>query len=43
MVFKDENIRLKDAHIVSREIEMKLKKHFKRASVLIRPDPFDDH
>ena len=43
MVFKDENIRLKDAHIVSREIEMKLKKHFKRASVLIRLDPFDDH
>lgn len=43
MVFKDENISLKDAHIVSREIEMKLKKHFKRASVLIRLDPFDDH
>ncbi len=43
MVFKDENIRLKDAHIVSREIEMKLKKHFKRASILIRLDPFDDH
>lgn len=43
MVFKDENIRLKDAHTVSREIEMKLKKHFKRASVLIRLDPFDDH
>ena len=43
MVFKDENISLKDVHIVSREIEMKLKKHFKRASVLIRLDPFDDH
>lgn len=43
MVFKDENISLKDAHIVSREIEMNLKKHFKRASVLIRLDPFDDH
>ena len=43
MVFKDENISLKDAHAISREIEMKLKKHFKRASVLIRLDPFDDH
>lgn len=43
MVFKDENISLKDAHAISREIEMKLKKHFKRASILIRLDPFDDH
>ena len=43
MVFKEENISLKEAHAISRVIEMKLKQHFKKASVIIRLDPFDDH
>lgn len=43
MVFKNSDISLKDAHLISREIESNLKKYFRRASVIIRLDPFDDH
>lgn len=43
MVFKNPDISLKEAHLISSEMEQKLKKHFKRASVIIRLDPFEDH
>lgn len=42
MVFKNPDISLKEAHKISYEIEATLKKRFRRASVLIRLDPFED-
>ena len=42
MVFKNENISLKEANAVSCEIEQALKNHFKKASILIRLDPYNE-
>jgi len=43
MVFKDENISLKEANEISCEVEQKLKKHFKeKTSILIRLDPYNE-
>ncbi len=43
MVFKNPDISLKEAHKISYEIEATLKKRFRRASVLVRLNPFEDH
>ena len=42
IVFKNKNISLKEANEISNEIEKDLKKHFKKSSILIRQDSYDE-
>jgi len=42
IVFKNKNISLKDANMISNEIEKDLKKHFKQSSILIRLDSYNE-
>lgn len=42
MVFKNPDISLKAAHEISYAVEAALKKRFRRASVIVRLDPFED-
>ena len=42
LVFKNKNISLKEANIISNDIEKALKKHFKKSSILIRLDSDDE-
>ena len=42
IVFKDKDISLKKANWISNEIEKELKKHFKKSSILIRLDSYNE-
>ncbi len=42
IVFKNKNISLKEANEISNEIEKDLKKRFKKSSILIRQDSYDE-
>ena len=42
MVFKNAGISLKEAHQVNNDVEISIKKKFKKANVLIKLDPIDD-
>ena len=42
LVFKNKKISLKEANDISNEIEKELKKHFKKSSILIRLDSYDE-